>query len=285
MSHKTLSPFQKKRVMDIIGKIQSCELFREIFYESVLENFQSTSKELFSKYKGKIKTEMYLKKVIENVNSDKYSSIKQWKEDMDLIGDNCIKFWEDDDQYLVYIAKYYKFIFKDLTKYVTDDPLEDWKREYYKLSKKMYLLLRPSYEGEKGGRVERVEKEKPERSEKPDRHKSGSGSSEKTKSEEKHKEKESPPVEKKKPHAEKTRNEKPKPPEKSKSKGPSPLSRDEKNKLFDILQDDEHELHYKIKEDILKLEDDITELNELENFHEKFTPEQVSTVRDLLSKS
>ncbi|OHT05780.1 Bromodomain containing protein [Tritrichomonas foetus] len=72
-----------------------------------------------------IKTPMDLTKVRENLESDKYDTVQQWKSDMELIWSNAI-LYNGNEALIGIIATELSYLFAQYTQGFTDTPFDDW---------------------------------------------------------------------------------------------------------------------------------------------------------------
>lgn len=98
-------------------------------------------------YYSKIKTPMALNTVLKKLNENKYNKVQEWKDDMNTIWNNAIKFnkghqFSDSPQkFIFYFAKELSQRFKELSENIPSTLFQEWILNLEEKQKKLTKIL------------------------------------------------------------------------------------------------------------------------------------------------
>lgn len=135
LSHfmKSLSSFQKQRCLKVMDELDSYKSFT--FYREPVDPIRDNCPDYFDV----ISNPMDLSTVRNKLKQDKYTSISQWKSDVNLIWKNCIEY-NQHDFIFVSIARQFQDTFTSLSQKITDNEISDWKNRLGELEEKLRFL-------------------------------------------------------------------------------------------------------------------------------------------------
>jgi hypothetical protein len=84
---------------------------------------------------------MDLSTVRHKLESGQYTTVEQWKNDVNLIWTNTVTF-SGTKSLLTVLAKQLQSVFRDITAYLSSDPGADWRSEFEKIKADMNALIR-----------------------------------------------------------------------------------------------------------------------------------------------
>jgi hypothetical protein len=114
-----ITAHQKAQCLDVLDRLQSSRI-SSMFAQPI-----DPDRDGVPTYLQTIHRPMDLGTVRSKLGSDQYSSVSQWKEDVEQIWENCFRF-NGRAVLISILAKQLQQTFRDLTENLTDSPISDW---------------------------------------------------------------------------------------------------------------------------------------------------------------
>lgn len=127
-----LSSFLKKQCQSIMNKICSRSISQVFYYP--IDPIQDNCPNYFDI----VKNPMDLGTIRKNLRNNKYTSVAEWKRDMELVWSNSILFHQKDSTIGLMALDLQKYYF-ELTKYLSDSYKSSWKRYLIELHQEFSL--------------------------------------------------------------------------------------------------------------------------------------------------
>lgn len=140
---------QIAKMKDIMSKVQSRAISQMFSHpvDPVADNCPD--------YPEIVKTPMDLGTINQKIDENKYNSVNEWKNDVDLVWNNSLAY-NKNNQTLVMITTELQDLFNELSMFISDDPYGDWcsklinLREQLKMATKCFEIGASSGKSTKG---------------------------------------------------------------------------------------------------------------------------------------
>lgn len=164
MSLPPLSKFQRARCLEVINGIERFGISK-VFSKPVDPKTDNCPD-----YLEIIKKPMDLGTVRKNLNNDKYTSVREWRRDMDLIWENA-RIFNGDTSIINKCAEQLKQVYKSLSESITENQVDDWMKELEYINKKIHKIKKRICKEVEEGNLQYVKEEEiqPQTYEKPSR--------------------------------------------------------------------------------------------------------------------
>lgn len=127
-----LSSFLKKQCQSVMNKICSRSISQVFYYP--IDPIQDNCPNYFDI----VKNPMDLGTIRRNLRNNKYTSVAEWKRDMELVWSNSILYNTEDSTIGLMALDLQKYYF-ELTKYLSDSYRSSWKRHLIELHQEFML--------------------------------------------------------------------------------------------------------------------------------------------------
>ena len=130
-----LSPQQKARCLDAMDQIQKYHISR-MFSQPV-----DPIRDNCPTYFDVIAKPMDLETARKKLENDQYSTVEEWKSDIDLIWTNTVTF-NGNKSLVTVLAKQLQAHFKEITSTLSSDPEADWNAKFEKLKAEINAVIK-----------------------------------------------------------------------------------------------------------------------------------------------
>ena len=152
MSLPSLSKSQKARCLEVLNGVERFGISKVFSkpVDPVLDNCPD--------YHKIIKNPMDLGTVRKNLNSDKYRSVREWRNDMELIWENA-RLFNGDDSIITTCAEQLKQVYQKLSETIGENQVEDWMKELESIDKKIHKIKKRIFKEVEEGNLQYVKGE------------------------------------------------------------------------------------------------------------------------------
>lgn len=135
MSEQKISDYQKKRCMNIINKL--CNYHISFMFLNPVD----PERDQCPKYFQYVKRPMDLSTVRKNLEENKYSTVSQFKEDVNLIWENAYRY-NGKKSIVSLLARQLQTTFKEMSEFLTNNEIYDWAIELENLKNEVNTIAK-----------------------------------------------------------------------------------------------------------------------------------------------